>query len=557
MESLSTAILTCNCRRVSSIFRERHCIELKRNQQLQNPDLRTIPPLFLDMSSVPASKKLTSQCDAPQSGLSTESLAFGIAFALILTVVQRGLGGVRGLLFCRLMSDQELGQWSMINCFLMALAPLAVLGLPGSFGKFVEHYYQNGQLKSFLWKISLLCCLSTLGVSGAIVLFPRFFSQQVLGSPEQTTLMYWMAGTLLFLTLSNYLTTLVESMRQIRLVTIMRFVSGTSFTVFGIWLLLAVPMGSYSAMIAFLASCILGTLPAIWYLWKWNRGETQQSALLPSSQLWVRLAPYAFWWWLSNIIHNVFEFADRYMLIHFASDDAEYTQSLVGQYHSGRVIPLLMVGVAAMLSGLLLPYVAKSWADGNIAKARAQLNWTVKLSTLGMMGANVVLLALGPFVFDVLLDGKFNDGLAVFPMTMMYCTWFSIATLSQDFLWVSEKGKIAVLSLGAGLLINILFNALLIPTYGLWGAVIGTSLGTASTLCLLLWANARYGCPPDLGCWAAVIMPMILLLPTSIATVVYIAFVAQAFKTSWIFDREEKRQVVDMLQKAQRKMLRR
>ncbi len=496
----------------------------------------------------------TTQLSIPSAtrkqALSTESLAFGVLFALVLTVIQRALGGVRGILFCRLMTDQELGQWSMMYSFLMTLAPLAVLGLPGAFGKFVEHYYREGQLKSFLSKISWICSGSTLVVALSMVLFPEFYSQQILGTRTNQAMMYLMAGTLIALTFLNYLTSLIEAMRQIRLATMMRFVSGVSFTVFGVLFLWVAPHGSTSAMWAFLTSSLLGAIPAIWYL-KYYRTTVSDDAATPLKlqQIMLRLAPYAVWWWMSNFIHNLFELSDRYMLIHFCQGGYEVAQGLVGQYHSGRVIPLLMVGVAAMLSGLLLPYVAKAWADGDLVKARSQVNWTIKLSTMGMMAANVGLLAISPFVFNVLLEGKYDSGFAVLPMTLIYCTWFSILTVSQDFLWVIEKGKVATGAMGIGLLINILLNAILIPEYGLWGAVLGTAIGNVMALVILFSANAYYGCPPDIGCWMAVLLPMILLLPISGAIACLVVFLIGVATSRVVFSDAEKTQILELADK--------
>lgn len=58
-------------------------------------------------------------------GFVSDSIAAGVIFALVLTVGQRIVGFGRGILFCRLMTEQELGQWSMVWSYLMLLAPLA------------------------------------------------------------------------------------------------------------------------------------------------------------------------------------------------------------------------------------------------------------------------------------------------------------------------------------------------------------------------------------------------------------------------------------------------
>ena len=59
--------------------------------------------------------------------LVSDSIATGLIFALLLTVGQRVIGFGRGILFCHFMTDQELGQWSMVWSYLMLMAPLAIV----------------------------------------------------------------------------------------------------------------------------------------------------------------------------------------------------------------------------------------------------------------------------------------------------------------------------------------------------------------------------------------------------------------------------------------------
>ncbi len=451
-------------------------------------------------------------CPQPRSGIVSDSLASGLVFALCMTVAQRLLGAVRGVLFCRLMTDQELGQWSMIYSVLMLMAPLAVLGLPGSFGKFVEHYSHSGQLRSFLRQVGMVSCGGTLLLALTILVAPDFFSFQILGESGHTALMYWTAACLVLLTLANYLTSLVEAMRQIRLATMIRFVSGTSFTLLGIVLLLTPVNSAISAVASFALASLLGALPALWFLRRQRGYMATMDHPLSARVLWVRLAPYAAWWWVSNILHNCFELIDRYMLVHLGRMSAFEVQGALGQYHSSRVVPLLMVGVAAMLSGLLLPYVSAAWQAGDLRRARQQMNLTIKLSSLGMLVANVMLLALAPLLFDSVLQGKYNEGLALLPLTMVYCTWFSMLVVSQDYLWVSEKGKYAVACMAVGLAGNVALNGLLIPPFGLWGAVVATTAGNLLAVMAMFIANSRLGCPPDFGCWTGLAFPLVLLL---------------------------------------------
>jgi hypothetical protein len=69
--------------------------------------------------------------------------------------------------------------------------------------------------------------------------------------------------------------------------------------------------------------------------------------------LWLRVLPFAAWWWFSNLLHNSYELADRYLLIWFSKLGVAEVQAAVGQLHSAKVLPVLVVNVAGMLSGML------------------------------------------------------------------------------------------------------------------------------------------------------------------------------------------------------------
>jgi O-antigen/teichoic acid export membrane protein len=105
----------------------------------------------------------------------SDSIASGVVFAILLTVGQRVVGFIRGILFCRIMSDQELGQWSMIWSFLMLLAPLAVLGLPGCFSRYTEFYRHRGQLRTFIQRIAVISLALTMGLVSAMIMFQKEF----------------------------------------------------------------------------------------------------------------------------------------------------------------------------------------------------------------------------------------------------------------------------------------------------------------------------------------------------------------------------------------------
>src|SRR3990172_7422779 len=87
-----------------------------------------------------------SNAEGPCAFLS-DTLAQSLFLFCVMTVLNRFIGFCRGILMCRWLEPAELGQWDMVQGFLMLAAPVAVLGIPGTFGRYLEYYRQRGQLR--------------------------------------------------------------------------------------------------------------------------------------------------------------------------------------------------------------------------------------------------------------------------------------------------------------------------------------------------------------------------------------------------------------------------
>ena len=152
-------------------------------------------------------------------------------------------------------------------------------------------------------------------------------------------------------------------------------------------------------------------------------------------------------------------------------------------------------------------------------------------------------------MFEGIFQGKYNDGLAVLPLTLVYCIWFGLAVVAQNYLWVAEKGSWAAIAMGIGLGANIVLNMLLIPPYGLEGAVIATTLGNASNLIVVYLFNNSQGCKIDFGMWLVSAMPLLLILPLPVAALAFVAVAVATVMTEFVFTAEEKSDVIGMVSK--------
>ncbi|MCH7729162.1 MAG: oligosaccharide flippase family protein, partial [Planctomycetes bacterium] len=384
--------------------------------------------------------------------LKTDALVVGVAVMLAVTVGQRLIGFVRSIAFCRYLEEDQLGVWSLAFSFLMLAAPLAVIGLPGTFGRYVERYRYRGELMPFLRRTTLMASASAVVAISTIFLLRRQFAVWIFNDAEQASLVLALAGALIVLIVFNYANELLIALRQVRAVSIMQFVNSFVFAAIAIGLLVFTRMGPAALVLAYAGSCLVACVIAFWFLRKcWSSISTSTKA---PSGLWAKLLPFAAWVWVINLLANLFEAIDRWMIVQFASMDTQSAQALVGQYHSSRVVPVLLIAIAGMLSGVLLPYFTADWEAGRRKQVSRQLNLSLKLVSIAFTACGAMILVASPILFGWIFGGKFDGGLFVLPWTLTYCIWFSLALIAQNYLWCAEKARLVSAALFVGLITN-------------------------------------------------------------------------------------------------------
>ncbi len=491
---------------------------------------------------------MNPQNPEPAAGrLRTDSLVDGVLILLAMTVVQRLIGFGRAILFCRWLPMEELGQWDMAFGFLVVAGPLAVLSLPGTFERYAEQFRQRGLLRLLLRRTAV-ACLALGGISAATIYSARpWFSQLIFGTPERTELVALLTGTLLAVIVYNYFICLVTALRNARLAAVLQLVSSLAFAVLGISLLWLRQNGAESVVAAYGGACLIcAAIAGVWLCRIW-KALPEEPVAMPRRDLWSKVAPFAVWILAINLLANLFGLIDRYMIIHYSTGSAEESLALVGQYHSSRIVPMLLVSVTSMLAVMLTPHLSHDWESGRRHQVSTRLNLFLKLLAFALSVAAVAVLFAAPLLFDVALGGKFAGGRAVLPWTLAYCSWFGMALVVQKYLWCAEKARLVSLALAIGLGLNIVLNRLLLPTMGLPGAVLATSAANFVTLALIVWLSRLKGFQTDSGTWVAMALPLTVCLGPAVACLVLIVVAWEAVRGSRLLSQQEKAQLAEGL----------
>lgn len=476
-----------------------------------------------------------------------DRLAVGMVYLLALMVVQRGIGLARNVLLCRLLGPEELGRWNLAFSFLMVAGPVAALGLSGAFGRYAEHYRQRGQLQTFLWRTGLATLLLTMISVTVLLAAPRASAQLFFRDEAQVGLAVAAALTLATVVAFNFFTELFTALRRARVASTMQFAHGMIFTVLGLGLVAGTSWGAEGVVTAYGLASLGACLGAVTVLRTVYReapvAETPHSHI----DFWSKLLPFALWVWGATLLSNLSDVADRYMILYFSGADAAAGSAMVGQYHSSRVAPDLLASVAAMLAGMLLPYNTHDWEAGRREAVSRRLNLAIKMTGVLFTAAGAALLVLAQPLFSRVLDGKYAAGEAVLPWTLLLCIWYSLGLLAINYLWCAEKAPLALLAMAVGLAANIALNVVLLPRWGLTGAVAATAGANALALVCAYLLDHRLGMRIEMGTALASAAPLSILLGPAAAGATVFVLGALAFASDRFLSAGEKAQIAQAI----------
>ncbi len=244
------------------------------------------------------------------------------------------------------------------------------------------------------------------------------------------------------------------------------------------------------------------------------------------------------------MLWNLFDVVDRYMIVHLLPGTPAEALAEVGNYRSSRVMPLLLSSITIMVAGALVPHLSHDWEAGRRRHVSERLNLFLKIWSVLLTGGAAVVLFMAPVLFRVGFQSKFSGGLHVLPWTLTYCTWFGLSMLLQTYLWCAERASAASLVALLGVLVNVGLNFVLLPRWGLPGAVLATAAANGTALFSMLVLCRRFGLRVQRGTIVGLLVPVSIPFGPWVVMGVLAAVVLLTILTDRFLLRDQKQQML-------------
>jgi O-antigen/teichoic acid export membrane protein len=239
--------------------------------------------------------------------------------------------------------------------------------------------------------------------------------------------------------------------------------------------------------VCLLAPLALALIPA-WIITRDLRGH-----VLPDKAGFYRnLIAFGKWMIAIAILDTVYQRTDVILLRWLTT--AEQT----GYYAGALAFFGLVYMLPAYTATLIYPRLVKALSANDVPAFAHHYRYSTDLVAFTALPLAFGLWAVAPELVDWVIGAKYRAALPLFGYLAFYSVCFSCFLNTGGIFFAQDKPQAALVTVAAGLVINVLANVLLIPRLGIIGAGVAICLASGAAL-LLAWGLIKYyfGLLPD------------------------------------------------------------
>ncbi|MFX0136261.1 MAG: oligosaccharide flippase family protein [Candidatus Hodarchaeota archaeon] len=473
--------------------------------------------------------------------INKQSIGSSLKILLIFTLLNKFIGLARGIIFARILGPKELGIFNLINPFLSIILSFSTFGLLSTFMRYIPKYENLGMLKDYIKRISKLIILFVIGCSFMLLFFTENASIFIYGKAEYRNLVLIGILTMIPMVLYELIFRIFYGLRSFRIREMLRFCQLGFFTLLGIISISLLPTAK-AALIANLLSYIIVSVIFGSIILSYIKNINKQDKTINEKNFFVNKFKFGIWFLVIPVIMQLFGATDRWMLNRYTNLEN------VGIYSVMMAAAnfLFMIGVA--LGDSLVPNLSEMWEHNNKSRVNFLLNFLTKILVFFLITLSLLILIFKKEFISIMYGEEYFSGVAIIQYLLIFYIFYSIYWSIGVFPTLIEKTYYPFFSSSIGLICNIIFNYFLIRKFGITGAAIATTSAYAIILFILIIINKKLGMQFRSETLIIYLLPLILLIKTSYAFIIWMILIFLATKTDIFFNGEEKRIIYSKFQ---------
>ncbi|MBS3082035.1 flippase [Candidatus Pacearchaeota archaeon] len=394
------------------------------------------------------------------------------AFVFFAVIISKIASYGYKIIIARYFGAETYGLFTLAVILISVTSSIATLGLGEGLVRYVSFYRGRkrfGHIRKLVSSSRNLFLLASLVCMGLLIVFAPTLSEKVFHEEKFSGLLIGMAIAIPFIALSNLYLGILKGFERIRAYsTLVNIYQNTARFVF-IGLLVLIGIGAIAISISYVLMFI-GLFILSRHYAKKDLNKMPSSKIPEYNKIMPGVLAYAWPLIFVGVLYSVFYWIDSLFLGYFL--DAK----TVGLY-SAAVTIISLFGIAPdLFMQLLFPLISFKFSEGKKEIIRNLTQQVVKWIYLLNIPLFLLLFLFSEQWLWLLFGGEFLIAGNILKILCFGAIFSSLVGVSTSLISISGKTKLVLKDFLAFTIINILMNLLLVPSYGMVGAAIATTI---------------------------------------------------------------------------------
>lgn len=399
------------------------------------------------------------------------------------------------LLLAHELSPTEMGLFFAVFGFISLVGGIREFGTTSAAVKYVTEYRTKKRFREmremvwwmFVWQLAIFL-IAAVGV----IIFSNWLVNDYFRDARSFPLMLWLLVLALITVVETFFFTVFQGFKATKEFSMMGFLRG-AFALIFTFLFLRMGWGVLAPAVGYVVALGLVMLVSCWYLWRlhpqfftefprlrWRNFRTLARFAIP-----VTVGLMGTW---------AISYVDTVVITYFR------TLEEVGLYAVAFSLVMVMRQLPKALSIIVFPVSVELYTlrDARLTEGIRKLQKYLLVATLPL---GLGLIAYGHVALNILFPGSYIAALDILRLLTIAFVLFAIVAVNSSILLGLGKPRAYSLVMVVGAIVNVAFDVILAPTYGLWG------IGIANILCqiamLTVSAVSLHGVLKDTTPWRA------------------------------------------------------
>lgn len=402
------------------------------------------------------------------------------------------------IVIARLFSQQDVGTFYLALSIMYPISIFADLGLNQAFGRYAPYYLGKKEKNNvyallntayvYSGTLSIILGIAIIACAGTIA---EFFK-----NPDLVPAMYSIALFLVFFTFFTLNSSFLISMKKLKESNLLMNLQNVLKLVFTL-LFFTFSFGIFGANInslcmGFLISYLICTIISK----KFVDGELKNAeinAVSPTNEKRITLlkevVPFGLMLSLVSMFWAIATNIDRMLIGYLLPENIATIQIAI--YSIALALATLITIFPSAIMSILLPVMSEMDGGGK-KKERLDLSYsTVRWTTFLLVPLTILLIAFPQEILNMFYGASYAEGWLVLSILTIGLFIRSISTVHGTILASMRVVYVEVMAALAALIVNVILNVILIPTYGIVGSAIAAMVSFFAVTILLIYYSKK------------------------------------------------------------------